>query len=136
MANLNKVMLIGNLTADPEVRYTPKGTAVAEVSLAVNRTWVNDQNQKQEETTFVGVVFWGRKAELIKQYSGKGHSLYVEGRLTQEAWVDEKTGAKRSKTKVICDDMQFIGSPRPRQEAEPRRQHQPTTELLDERSPF
>ena len=81
MANLNKVMLIGNLTRDPELRHTPKGTAVAEIGLAINRVWNNDQGQKQEETTFVEVTFWGRQAELAQQYLTKGRPVYIEGRL-------------------------------------------------------
>lgn len=110
MPNLNKVMLMGNLTRDPELRYTPKGTAVAEISLAINRVWQNEQNQKQEETTFVDVTLWGRQAELVQQYVTKGQPLYVEGRLTIDTWDDKGTGKKRSRMKVIGESIQFLGS--------------------------
>jgi single-strand DNA-binding protein len=108
MANLNKVMLIGNLTRDPELRYTPKGTAVADISLAINRVWNNDQGQKQEETTFVDVTLWGRQAELAQQYLSKGRSAYIEGRLQMDTWDDKETGKKRSKLKVIGETLQFM----------------------------
>ena len=84
MANLNKVMLIGNLTRDPELRYTPKGTAVTDISLAINRVWTNEQNARQEETIFVEVTLWGRQAELAQQYLSKGRSAYIEGRLQMD----------------------------------------------------
>ncbi len=108
MANLNKVMLIGNLTRDPELRYTPKGTAVADISLAINRIWNNEQNQKQEETIFVDVTLWGRQAELAQQYLTKGRGAYIEGRLQMDTWDDKETGKKRSKLKVIGESLQFL----------------------------
>lgn len=108
MANLNKVMLIGNLTRDPELRYTPKGTAVADISLAINRVWNNEQNQKQEETIFVDVTLWGRQAELAQQYLTKGRGAYIEGRLQMDTWDDKETGKKRSKLKVIGESLQFL----------------------------
>ena len=110
MANLNKVMLIGNLTRDPELRHTPKGSAVAEISLAINRNWTNDQGQKQEDTTFVEVTLWGRQAELAQQYLTKGRPVYIEGRLQLDSWDDKDTGKKRSKLRVIGENMQFIDS--------------------------
>ncbi|GAA5123149.1 single-stranded DNA-binding protein [Luteolibacter yonseiensis] len=113
MANLNKVMLIGNLTRDPELRHTPKGTAVAELGLAINRVWNNDQGQKQEETTFVDVTLWGRQAELAQQYLGKGRSVYIEGRLQLDTWDDKETGKKRSKLRIVGEVMQFLGSNTP-----------------------
>ncbi len=108
MANLNKVILIGNLTRDPELRYTPKGTAVADISLAINRVWNNEQNQKQEETIFVDVTLWGRQAELAQQYLTKGRGAYIEGRLQMDTWDDKETGKKRSKLKVIGESLQFL----------------------------
>lgn len=108
MANLNKVLLIGNLTRDPELRYTPKGTAVADISLAINRVWNNEQGQKQEETTFVDITLWGRQAELAQQYLTKGRGAYVEGRLQVETWDDKQTGQKRSKLKVVGESLQFL----------------------------
>ena len=110
MANLNKVMLIGNLTRDPELRHTPKGSAVAEISLAINRNWTNDQGQKQEDTTFVEVTLWGRQAELAQQYLTKGRPVYIEGRLQLDSWDDKDTGKKRSKLRVIGENMQFLDS--------------------------
>jgi single-strand DNA-binding protein len=108
MANLNKVMLIGNLTRDPELRYTPSGKAVTDISLAINRMWVNDQGQKQEDTTFVDVTLWGRQAELAQQYLGKGRGVYIEGRLQMDTWDDKETGKKRSRLKVVGETMQFL----------------------------
>ena len=108
MANLNKVMLIGNLTRDPELRYTPSGKAVADISLAINRVWVNDAGQKQEDTTFVDVTLWGRQAELAQQYLTKGRGAYIEGRLQMDTGDDKETGKKRSKLKVVGDSLQFL----------------------------
>jgi single-strand DNA-binding protein len=108
MANLNKVMLIGNLTRDPEVRYTPSGKAVADISLAINRVWNNDAGQKQEETTFVDITLWGRQAELAQQYLTKGRGVYIEGRLQMDSWDDKETGKKRTKLKVVGDNLQFL----------------------------
>jgi single-strand DNA-binding protein len=108
MANLNKVMLIGNLTRDPELRYTPSGKAVADISIAINRVWVNDAGQKQEDTTFVDVTLWGRQAELAQQYLTKGRGAYIEGRLQMDTWDDKETGKKRSKLKVVGDNLQFL----------------------------
>jgi single stranded DNA-binding protein len=98
MANLNKVFLIGNLTRDPDVRYTPKGTAVADLGLAINRTWTDDEGQKKEETTFVDVTLWGRTAEIAQQYLKKGNPAFVEGHLQLDTWDDKQTGQKRFQT--------------------------------------
>ncbi|MEI6655275.1 MAG: single-stranded DNA-binding protein, partial [Verrucomicrobiota bacterium] len=100
--------LIGNLTRDPELRYTPKGTAVADISLAINRIWNNEQNVRQEETIFVEVTLWGRQAELAQQYLSKGRSCYIEGRLQMDTWDDKETGKKRNKLKVIGETLQFL----------------------------
>ncbi len=108
MANLNKVMLIGNLTRDPELRHTPKGTAVADIGLAINRVWMNEQNVRQEETTFVDITLWGRQAELAQQYLTKGRGAYIEGRLQMDTWDDKATGQKRSKLKVVGENLQFL----------------------------
>ena len=109
MANLNKVMLIGNLTRDPEVRYTPKGTAVADIGLAINRYYQSENGERQEETTFVDVTLWGKQAELAQQYLHKGRPVYIEGRLQMDTWDDKATGQKRSKIKIVCENMQFLG---------------------------
>ena len=110
MASLNKLQLIGNLTRDPELRHTPKGTAVAEISLAINRTWTNEQGQKQEEVTFVEVTFWGRQAETLQQYCHKGDPLFLEGRLQLDTWDDKDTGKKRTKLRVVGESFQFLRS--------------------------
>ena len=110
MANLNKVMLMGNLTRDPEVRYTPKGTAVAELGLAINRVFSAENGEKREETTFVDVTLWGRTAEIAGEYLKKGRPVFIEGRLQLDTWDDKQTGQKRSKLKVVGEGMQLIGS--------------------------
>lgn len=109
MASVNKVILIGNLTRDPEVRYTPKGNAVAELGLAINRFFTQDNGEKREETTFVDVTLWGRQAELAQQYLQKGRPVYIEGRLQLDSWEDKQSGQKRSKLKVVGEVMQFLG---------------------------
>lgn len=115
MANLNKVMLIGTLTRDPELRYTPKGTAVADMSLALNRSYKTSEGQRKEETTFVEVSLWGRQAELASEYLKKGKSAYVEGRLSLETWEDKQTGTKRSRLCVIGETVQFLSPAQSRQ---------------------
>ena len=111
MASFNKVILLGNLTRDPQVRYTPSGTAVAEIGLAVNRYWFDKQtNSRREETTFVDVTLWGREAEVAGEYLAKGRSVLVEGRLQLDSWDDKTTGQKRSKLRVVGERMQMLGS--------------------------
>jgi single-strand DNA-binding protein len=109
MASLNKVMLIGNLTRDPEIRYTPKGTAVAELGMAVNRRYTAENGEKREEVTFVDVTLWGKTAELAGEYLKKGRPVYIEGRLQLDSWDDKQTGQKRSKLKIVGEEMQFLG---------------------------
>ncbi len=109
MASLNKVMLIGNLTRDPEIKYTPKGTAIADIGLAVNRTYSTDSGEKREEVTFIDVTLWGRVAEIVGEYCKKGRPLFVEGRLQLDSWDDKQTGQKRSKLKVIGENIQLLG---------------------------
>jgi single-strand DNA-binding protein len=111
MASFNKVMLVGNLTRDPELRYTPKGTAVAKIGLAVNRVWTNEAGEKKEEVTFVDIDMFGRTAENVAQYMRKGRQLLVEGRLRLDQWDDKQTGQKRSKLGVVAETVQFLGSP-------------------------
>lgn len=110
MANLNKVMLIGNLTRDPEIKYTPKGTAIAQLGLAVNRSWSNDAGEKQEETTFVDVELFGRVAEIAGEYLRKGRPVFIEGRLKLDTWDDKQSGQKRSKMRVVGEQLQLLGS--------------------------
>ncbi len=109
MANLNKVMLIGRLTRDPETRNVSSGNAVVSFGLATNRTYMNKSSgEKVEETTFVDVEAWGRTGETIARYMQKGRQIYVEGRLKFDTW--EKDGQRRSKLSVVCDQFQFIDS--------------------------
>ena len=110
MANFNKVILAGNLTRDPEMRYTPKGTAVAKFALAVNRTWKNEAGETQTETTFVDIDAFGRQAEIICQYMKKGRPFLVEGRLKLDQWEDKNTHQKQSKLKVVLEGFSFIDS--------------------------
>jgi len=109
MASLNKVMLIGNCTRDPEIRYTPKGTAVTELGLAVNRRYTADNGEKREEVTFIDVTLWGRTAEVANEYLKKGRPVYIEGRLQLDSWDDKATGQKRSKLKIVGEEMQLLG---------------------------
>jgi single-strand DNA-binding protein len=109
MASYNKVILLGNLTRDPELRYTPKGTAVARLGLAVNRSYKTDTGESKEEVTFLDVDAWGKQAELISQYLRKGNPLFVEGRLRLDQWDDKQTGQKRSAIKVVLENFQFVG---------------------------
>jgi len=111
MANLNKVMLIGNVTRDPEVKYTPQGRAVTDVSIAVNRTYKVGE-ERREEVTYVEVTLWGRTAETAGEYCKKGRSVFIEGRLQLDSWEDKTTGQKRNKLRVVGDDYQLLG-PRP-----------------------
>lgn len=112
MASFNKVILMGNVTRDPELRYTPKGMAIAKIGLAVNRTWRNEAGETKEEVTFVDIDAFGRQAETIGQYIKKGSPLFVEGRLKLDQWDDKQTGQKRSRLGVVLDNFQFIGAPR------------------------
>jgi single-strand DNA-binding protein len=109
MASFNKVILMGNLTRDPELRVTPKGTAVCQIGLAVNSSYKDKEGNAREETTFVDVDVFGRQAEVIAKYMNKGRPILVEGRLKLDTW-ESKEGEKRSKLKVILDNFQFVGS--------------------------
>ena len=110
-ASFNRVILVGNLTRDPEVRYTPGGTAVSDIGLAVNRTWFDKQsNERKEDTTFVDVTLWGRQAEVAGEYLSKGRPVLIEGRLQTDSWDDKETGKRRSKLKVVGESMQMLGS--------------------------
>jgi single-strand DNA-binding protein len=112
MANFNKVILAGNLTRDPEVRYTPKGMAIAKFGMAINRTWKSESGESKEEVTFVDIDAFGRQAEVISQYCKKGSPLLVEGRLRLDQWDDKQTGQKRSKLGIVVEGFQFLGTGR------------------------
>ena len=109
MANFNKVILAGNLTRDPELRYTPKGTAIAKIGLAINRSWKTETGETREEVTFVDIDAFGKQAELIGQYFKKGKPILMEGRLKLDTWDDKQSGQKRSKLKVVGEGLQLLG---------------------------
>jgi single-strand DNA-binding protein len=109
MASFNKVILLGNLTRDPEVRYTPKGSAVCDLGIAVNRQYTLDSGEKREEVTYVDVVLWSRLAEIAGEYLKKGRPVFIEGRLQLDTWDDKQSGQKRSKLRVIGETMQLLG---------------------------
>lgn len=108
MASFNKVILAGNLTRDPELRYTPKGTAVAKLGVAVNRTWTAESGERREEVTFVDVDAFGKQAEVITQYLRKGRGILVEGRLKLDTWDDKQTGQKKSRLGVVLESFSFL----------------------------
>lgn len=110
MAYLNKVFLIGNLTRDPELRVTPKGTAICQFGLAVNRQFKDESGALRDETTFIDIEAWGKQGELVSKYLSKGSPAMVEGRLKLDQWEDKTSGQKRSKLKVVLDNVQFLSS--------------------------
>ena len=110
MASFNKVVLLGNLTRDVDLRYAPSGSAIAEIGLAVNHRYKDSRSgEMKEEVTFIDITFFGRTAEVAQQYLAKGRPVLVEGRLKFEQWADRDTGAKRSKLKVIGETLQLLG---------------------------
>ena len=110
MASFNKVLLLGNLTRDPEIRYTPKGSAVCDLGIAVNRQYTLENGERREEVTYVDVVLWARLAEIAAEYLKKGRPVFIEGRLQLDTWDDKQSGQKRSKLRVIGETMQMLGS--------------------------
>jgi single-strand DNA-binding protein len=117
MASFNKVILLGNLTRDPERSYTPKGTAMTKFGLAVNYTYTTESGEKKEEANFFDIVVWGRQAETAAQYLSKGRPVLVEGRLRYESWQNDK-GEKRSKIGIVAEKIQFLGGGQRAQSAE------------------
>jgi len=109
MANFNKVLLMGNLTRDPELRVTPTGLNICKLGLAVNRQYSTREGEKREETTFVDIDVFGQQAEIINKYMSKGRPIFIEGRLRLDEWEDKNTGQKRSKLGVVCENFQFLG---------------------------
>lgn len=105
----NKVILMGNLTRDPETRTTPNGQTVTNFSLAVNRTWKGADGQQNEDVSYIDCVAWGKPGEIIAQYLGKGRAVLVSGRLDQRSWDDKESGQKRSKIEVVVEDFNFVG---------------------------
>jgi single-strand DNA-binding protein len=109
MAHLNKVFLIGNLTRDPELRVTPKGTSICQFGLAVNRQFKDESGATRDETTFVDIEAWGKQGELVSKYLTKGSPAFVEGRLKLDQWEDKQSGQKRSRLKIVLENVQFLG---------------------------
>lgn len=112
MPSLNKVLLMGNLTRDPELRVTPKGTPICQFSLAINRQFKMESGETREEVIYVDVEAWGKQGETIAKYCTKGRPLYVEGRLRLDQWEDKNTKEKRSRMKVVLEQFQFLGDSR------------------------
>ena len=110
MASLNKVLLIGNLTRDPEIRQTPSGQSVCRLGLATNRRFKSQSGEMREETTFVDVTVWGVRGDALARYLHKGDPVYIEGRLTLEEWQDKQSGEKRRKLSVTAEDWQFVAA--------------------------
>src|SRR5207245_2011843 len=110
MASFNKVILLGNLTRDPEVRYTPKGSAVCDLGIAVNRVYTTESGERREDVTYVDVVLWARLAEIAGEYLKKGRPVFIEGRLQMDTWDDKQSGQKRTKLRVVGETMQLLGS--------------------------
>ncbi|HTV61203.1 MAG TPA: single-stranded DNA-binding protein [Verrucomicrobiae bacterium] len=110
MASFNKVILAGNLTRDPELRYTPKGTAIARLGIACNRKWKSETGEMKEEVTYVDVDAFGKTAETIGQYLKKGRPILIEGRLRYDTWEDKQSGQKKSKLGVVLENFQFLDS--------------------------
>jgi len=110
MSSFNRTILLGNLARDPDLRYTPKGAAVADFAIAVNRRWKTESGEEKDEVSFVDIVAFGRQAETIAQYVKKGDPLLLEGRLKQESWEDKTTHQKRSKLKVVLESFTFVGT--------------------------
>jgi len=108
MASFNKVILIGNLTREPELKFLPKGTAICNISMAVNRRWKNEVGEEKEDVYFADCKSFGKQAEVLAQYVKKGHPLMIEGRLSREEWEDKQTGAKRTATRIIIEQFQFL----------------------------
>lgn len=109
MPNFNQVIIVGHLTRDPEIRYTPKGVAVTQLSVAVNRNWKSDSGEAKEEVCFVDCTAWSHQAEVIAQFLKKGSPILVQGRLRQESWEDKNTKQKRTKLGVVVERFEFLG---------------------------
>jgi single-strand DNA-binding protein len=110
MPNLNKVMLMGNITRDIELRSTPSGQSVAQIGLAINHNWVSKEGEKRTEVTWVDCEAWGKTGEIIHKYFAKGRPIFIEGRLKLDTWDDKQTGEKKSKMRVVVESFEFIDS--------------------------
>lgn len=141
MASVNKVILVGNLGAEPEIRYTPSGTAVANFTLATTEQWKGKDGEKNEKTEWHRIVAWARLGEICGEYLHKGSSVYIEGRIQTRAW-DDRDGNKRYTTEIIAQNMQMLGSPgsqRKEGQASSQEERYPTEEPIsipDDDIPF
>ncbi len=135
MADVNKVILIGRLGTDPEIRYTPSGTAVANFNVATNERWTNKQGEKQERTDWHRIVAWRKLGEFCGQYLKKGKQVYIEGRLQTRSWED-RDGNKRWTTEVVADRIQFVGPPEAAPSPPPETLTLPQETPVDEDIPF
>ena len=107
--NLNRVQIAGRLTRDPEIKFTSQGTAIADIGLAVNRYWKGEDGTKKEECTFLDVTAYGRTAEIIQEFLHKGSPVYIEGRLSLDQWTDKQTNQKRSRVRIVAENLQMLG---------------------------
>ncbi len=135
MANFNKVILIGNLTRDPELRYTPSGTAIASFGIAVNRTWSGQDGEKKVDVCYVDINMFGRRAEVINEYFSKGNPIFIEGRLQFQQW-ETKDGQKRNALRVVAEDFQFIGGKTKREEGTSFPEGAAPNDVNEEEIPF
>lgn len=135
MASLNEVKLIGNLGADPELSYTPNGTAKATMRLATHEVWTNKDGTKGERTEWHRIIAWGRLAEVMGEYAAKGRQLFVSGRLQTRSWEDQD-GTKRWTTEIVASNIQLLGSPKAKKDAEPEEVEAPDIEDPDGDMPF
>ncbi len=135
MANLNKVFLIGNLTRDPELRYTPSGTAIASFGIAINRNWSGPDGEKKEEVCYVDISMFGRRAEVINEYFSKGNPILIEGRLQFQQW-ETKDGQKRNALRVVAEDFQFLGGKTKRDEGPSFPEGAAPNDVNEEEIPF
>ncbi|NUO17689.1 MAG: single-stranded DNA-binding protein, partial [Planctomycetaceae bacterium] len=110
MSSFNKVIVMGNLTRTPELRSTPGGTQVCDITVAVNENWTDQGGKAQERVTFVDVTVWGKTAETVCRWKKQGDAVLIEGRLQQDKWVDKESGKNRSKLKVVAENVRFVGS--------------------------
>ena len=130
MPNLNKVLLMGNITREPELRYTPAGVAVVEFGVAMNRQWKTPDGEQRKETCFVDVNMWGRRGEVISEYFHKGDPIFIEGRLQLDQWEDRE-GQKRSKLRVVAENFEFVAQRGERRQQEQREAEKPAEEGND-----
>ena len=135
MAKLNKVFLMGNLTRDPELRYTPSGTAIASFGIAINRNWSGPDGEKKEEVCYVDISMFGRRAEVINEYFSKGNPILIEGRLQFQQW-ETKDGQKRNALRVVAEDFQFLGGKTKRDEGPSFPEGAAPNDVNEEEIPF